>query len=90
MQYLNEAGGATTAVSRIYTKSWPQALMLGVCGTFLTLFFMAPRFIENFGIKKNVVAAAENPVTKKEAIKVAEIAKQLRPAKKLVPFRQQS
>lgn len=85
------AGGATTAVSRIYTKSWPQALMLGVCGTFLTLFFMAPRFIENFGIKKNVVAAgAENPVTKKEAIKVAEIAKQLRPAKKLVPFRQQS
>jgi hypothetical protein len=85
------AGGATTAVSRIYTKSWPQALMLGVCGTFLTLFFMAPRFIESFGIKKNVVAVgAESTAVKKEAVKVAEIAKQFKPAKKLVPFRQQS
>lgn len=85
------AGGATTAVSRIYTKSWPQALMLGVCGTFLTLFFMAPRFIENFGIKKNVVeAGAESFATKNEAVKAVEFAKQIRPAKKLVPFRQQS
>ena len=47
------AGGATAAVSRIYTKSWAQALMLGVCGTFLTLFFMAPRFIEKLGVNKD-------------------------------------
>ena len=85
------AGGATTAVSRIYTKSWPQALMLGVCGTFLTLFFMAPRFIENFGIKKNVVASgAESSIVKKEASNAAKIAKQIKPKMKLVPFRQQS
>lgn len=84
------AGGATTAVSRIYTRSWPQALMLGVCGTFLTLFFMAPRFIENFGVKKNMVAAGAENALKKEMPNAAKIAKQVKPAIRLVPFRQQS
>ena len=84
------AGGITTAVSRVYTHSWSQAGMLGLCGAFLTLFFMAPQLIENFGLKKPAIAVAESGALKQEASKVAEVAKQIKPAIKLVPFRQQS
>ena len=81
------SGGITAAIARVYTKSWSQAGMLGLFGTFLTLFFMAPRLIENFGLKKTAAIASENVAMKKEAVKMAEVAKQVKPAMRLVPFR---
>jgi hypothetical protein len=84
------AGGVTTAVARMYTQSWPQASTLGVFGTFITLFFMTPQLIEKFGLKKTVKGIADDGVTKSEAKKTVDVMKQMRPAKKLVPFRQQS
>jgi UDP-N-acetylmuramyl pentapeptide phosphotransferase/UDP-N-acetylglucosamine-1-phosphate transferase len=83
------AGGVTAAVSRIYTQSWPQACMLGMFGTFITLFFMAPQLIARFGLKKTPIVAEEN-VAKQEVVKATDIVKRLKPAKRLVPFRQQS
>ena len=86
------AGGITAATSRIYTRSWAQASMLGLCGMFLTMFFMTPQLIEKFGIKKEAVALAEKGALKGESAKAVEVVKQVKPAnvKKLVPFRQQS
>ena len=86
------AGGTTAAVARIYTKSWAQAGMLGLFGTFLTMFFMAPQLIDKFGLKKSagVATVAESSALKQEAMKVAETVKLMKPAKRLVPFRQQS
>ncbi len=87
------AGGITAATSRIYTRSWAQASMLGLCGMFLTMFFMTPQLIERFGIKKQAAAIAENGASKGEvAAKAVDVVKQVKPAKikKLVPFRQQS
>ena len=84
------AGGTTAAVARIYTKSWAQAGMLGLFGMFLTMFFMAPQLIEKFGLKKSMAAVAEGGALKQDAIKIAETVKTLKPAKRLVPFRQQS
>ena len=86
------SGGLTAALARIYTKSWAQASMLGLCGMFLTMFFMTPQLIEKFGIKKSAVAMAEGGALKCETAKAVEVVKQIKPAnvKKLVPFRQQS
>ena len=84
------AGGLTAAISRVYTKSWGQAGMLGLFGSFLTLFFMAPQLIEKFGLKKPAVAVMETGAVKQDALKVAEIAKQIKPAVRLVPFRSDS
>ena len=84
------AGGLTTAISRMYTKSWPQAFTLGFFGSFLTLFFMTPQLIEKFGLKKTTSNTLEEGIGKKENFKLTEIAKQIKPKKKLVPFRQQN
>lgn len=85
------AGGLTTAIARSYTSSWAHAGILGLCGTVLSMFFIAPLLVENttllkskkkhdttgFAVKEKSIA----PLTAKEVIK---------PAKKLVQFRQQS
>lgn len=86
------SGGLTAALARIYTKSWAQASMLGLCGMFLTMFFMTPQLIEKFGIRKSAVAMAEGGALKGETAKAVEVVKHIKPAnvKKLVPFRQQS
>ena len=85
------AGGLTTAIARSYTNSWAHAGILGVCGTVLSMFFIAPLLVENTtllsGKKKHdmsgiaVKEKAVSQITAKEVIK---------PAKKLVQFRQQS
>ena len=83
------AGGLTAAISRGYTSNWTQAAVLGLCVSFLSMFFMTPQIIERTGFKKT----AKNPETellvKTEAQKTAELVKEnLRPVtKKLVQFR---
>ena len=39
-------GGLTMAVSRAHTTNWAHALVLGLFGSFLSMFFMAPQIIE--------------------------------------------
>ena len=39
-------GGLTMAVSRAHTTNWAHAMVLGVFGAFLSMFFMTPQIIE--------------------------------------------
>ena len=85
------AGGLTAMVSRAYTRSWPNAIMLGALGSFLTLFFMTPSLIEKLGITKQATKAESVAVLKQDGKITAEAMRsQLKPVKKLVQFRQQS
>ena len=83
------AGGLTTIVARSYTNSFAHAGVLGVFGSFLTMFFMTPHLIEKFGINKVAQKGSANAITKNElSQKVAEAAKEYAvPVKKLVQFR---
>ena len=84
------AGGIATAIARSYTSSWGQASVLGIFGAFLTMFFMTPHLIEKIGLNKASVAS-ESSVVKEESHKLAETMKtHLKPAKKLVHFKQQN
>ena len=83
------AGGLTTLVAKSYTNSFAHAGVLGVFGAFLTMFFMTPHLIEQFGLKdgaKKVVADAA--VVKQEAPKAKNLVKEyIVPIKKLVQFK---
>ena len=82
------AFGITTAVGRSYTPSWASAAVLGLFGAFAALFFMAAPLIDSVSSEKRVEG---DVFVKKDSPKVAEAVKaNLKPAKKLVPFRQQS
>ena len=82
------AGGLTTAVARSYTSSWSHAGVLGLCATFLAMFFMTPQLIEKAGLSKLSKSAETEYLVKEDSKKVAEVIKEhLRPAKKLVQFR---
>lgn len=84
------AGGLTTAVARSYTSSWAHAGVLGLFGSMLTMFFIAPFLVENtnfFKLSKN--SAQEKKMTSTENKKVAATVKEvLKPTKKLVQFGQ--
>ncbi len=84
------AGGLTTAVARSYTSSWAHAGVLGLFGSMLTMFFIAPFLVENtnfFKLSKN--SAQERKMTSAENKKVAATVKEvLKPTKKLVQFGQ--
>lgn len=85
------AGGIATAIARGYTSSWGQAGILGVFGAFLTMFFMTPHLIEKIGLNKMAKTGETEVAIKEEAPKLAEALKsRLKPAKKLVHFKQQS
>ena len=82
------AGGVTTAVARSYTSSWSHAGVLGLCASFLAMFFMTPQLIEKAGLGKLSKKTESEGLIKEDTKKVAEAVKEhLKPAKKLVQFR---
>ena len=78
------AGALTTAATRGYTSSWAHAGVLGVFGAALSMFFIAPTLVENTSLigrkKKHDFGAVAKDGSKVSA--------KLKPAKKLVQFRQ--
>lgn len=86
------AGGLTTAIARSYTNSWAHAGILGICGTVLSMFFIAPLLVENttlLGSKKKRYDASGIAVKEKAPVPIS--AKEVvRPVKRLVQFKQQS
>ena len=85
------AGGITTAVARSYTHSWGHAGVLGVGGAFLAMFFMTPHLIDKKTFGKIGKKAESDVLVKEDAQKMTDVVKEhLKPAKKLVQFRQQS
>lgn len=83
------AGGLTTAIARSYTPNWGYAGILGLFGSFLTLFFMTPQLIENSGKKHLENKAKSDVLVKSDAAKAKEAMKgTLKPAKKLIQFKQ--
>lgn len=85
------AGGLGTALARSQTSSWAHASVLGLCAAFLTLFFMTPQLIDKTSMEKLSKKSDAEMITKEDAPKVADVVKEhLRPAKKLVQFRQQA
>lgn len=83
-------GGVTTLFARSYTPSWAHAGILGVCGAFLALFFMTPQLIEKSALNKYAQKSETEIIAKEEGAKVAEVANMLKPAKKLIQFKQQA
>ena len=83
------AGGLTAAISRGYTSNWTQAAVLGLCVSFLSMFFMTPQLIEKTGLNKLTKKSETDAFTKNDAVKTAELIKEnFRPAtKRLVQFR---
>ena len=82
------AGGLTTTVARAYTRSWAQAGVLGLFGSFLTMFFMTPHLIDKIGLSKIGKSSQAGVAIAQDSQKLASKAKEcLRPVKKLVQFR---
>jgi hypothetical protein len=83
------AGGVTAAVARSYTPSWGQALVLGLCGAVLTMFFIAPRLVENTNLLKSKKKPANDGGTPVDAGKPSiGVKKAVKPVRKLVQFKQ--
>ena len=82
------AGGLTTTVARAYTRSWAQAGVLGLFGSFLTMFFMTPHLIDKIGLSKIGKKSAAEAIVKQDSQQMMSKAKEyLRPVKKLVQFK---
>ncbi len=82
------AGALTTAVARSYTTSWAHAGILGICGSVLSMFFIAPMLVENTTLlkskkKHNLNSTAQNSAKTQTVVKET-----LKPAKKLIQFKQ--
>lgn len=85
------AGGLTTALSRGYTTSWAHAIVIGLCASFLSMFFMTPQLIEKTGMAKLAKSPESELLVKDDVAVMAQtVKKNLRPVKKLVQFRQQT
>jgi len=83
------AGAFTTAIARGFTSSWAQAGVLGVCGTFLSMFFIAPMLVENTTLLKSKKKQHMNSQGIRENATAKSVAKNsLKPAKRFVPFKQ--
>ena len=83
-------GGLTMAVSRAHTTNWGHALVLGLFGAFLSMFFMTPQIIEKAAFSNTLKGDAE-ALAKEDATKLTTAIKEyLRPVKKSVHFRQQA
>jgi hypothetical protein len=82
------AGAFTTAVARNYTSSWAHAGILGICGSILSMFFIAPLLVEN----TNLISSKKKHDTgaiSKDGVKAQNVVKgNLKPVKKLIQFRQ--
>lgn len=84
------AGAVTTAASRGYTSSWSHAGVIGICGMVLSMFFLAPFLIDNSTLLKSSKKNNKSGAQAKEAINAETVREAIRPAKKLVQFRQQA
>jgi len=83
------AGGLTTAIARSYTPNWGYAGVLGLFGAFLSLFFMTPQLIESANKNNAEHKSGSDVLVKSETAKTAEAMRgKLKPAKKMVQFRQ--
>lgn len=83
------AGAITTIAARSYTSSWGHSLLLGVCGSVLSMFFLAPLLVEHtslIGSKKK--RSANSAIGRESALKTSVVKESIRPPKKLVQFRQ--
>ena len=75
-------GGLTMAVSRAHTTNWAHALVLGLFGAFLSMFFMTPQIIEKAALNNALKGDAE-ALDKDEATNLRTAIKEyLRPMKK--------
>lgn len=84
-------GGFTMAVSRAHTTNWAHAFVLGLFASFLSMFFMTPQIIEKAGVSVASHKSEADAFVKKDSQKVsAAIKEYMKPAKKTIPFRQQS
>ena len=84
------AGGVTAAVARSYTRSWGQAGVLGLCGSLLAMFFIAPRLVENTSLLKKKTGSAGDGGIPVDAGKpsTAKVKNAVKPVRKLVQFKQ--
>ena len=82
------AGALTTAVARGYTSSWAHAGILGICGSVLSMFFIAPLLVENTNLIKGKKKLESGAISKNGAKAQNAVKEGLRPAKKLVQFKQ--
>ena len=84
------AGGLTTAIARSYTSSWSHAGILGMCGSVLTMFFIAPLLVENTTLlKSQKKSVSDSSISAKNSGKTTAAVKEgFKPAKRLVQFRQ--
>lgn len=79
-------GGLTMAVSRAHTTNWAHAMVLGVFGAFLAMFFMTPQIIEKTAFNNSLKGDAE-ALAKDDATKLSTaIREYLRPTKESANF----
>ena len=82
-------GATTTIISRRYTPSWAYAAMVGLCSSFLTMFFMTPQVIEKSGKAFAGHQKETEAIAKKEGSKFAKTLKErFKPNRKAIPFKQ--
>lgn len=82
-------GAGATIISRRYTPSWGYAAMVGLCSSFLTMFFMTPQIIEKSGKAFNSRAKDADAIAKKEGSKLTNTVKEyFKPTRKAVHFKQ--
>ena len=83
-------GGLTMAVSRAHTTNWAHAMVLGIFGAFLSMFFMTPQIIEKASLN-NTLKGDTGALAKEDATNLSTAIKEyLRPVKKSVHFKQQA
>ena len=84
-------GGLMTAIARSHTPSWGSAAAVGLFGAVLAWFFMTPQLVCKKLFKnadnKPVVAEAKNTLPKEKSGFCSNI-HHIKPAKKIVPFKQ--
>ena len=84
------AGAITTIVARSYTSSWLHSGVLGLCGSVLAMFFIAPRLVENTSLLKAQKKQTNNGGVPVNAGKPssAQVIGTVKPIKKMVHFKQ--
>ena len=82
-------GAGATIISRRYTPSWSYAAMIGLCSSFLSMFFMTPQIIEKSGKAVGNTAKETGLITKKQSSKLTNGIKDcFKTNKKAIHFKQ--
>ena len=83
-------GGATIAIARRYTNNWAHAVVLGLCGSFLSMFFMTPQILAASGYANPFKKGVSDVIKKTESPSFKTVLREhLKPVKKNVHFKQQ-